>query len=128
MESVTLEIRIILLLLESSWSPEALLVACGDVTGDGLPLGNCLGALQNNDVACHKMCLGFLANFGCFFLFSLSLFFSQSKEGCDLRASPIGGVLTLLKLCLTVNCIASERKGFETVVFDRLITGFTNTV
>ena len=44
MESVALEIRIVLLLLEATWGIEALLVTGGDVTGDGLALGDVLDA------------------------------------------------------------------------------------
>ena len=61
MESVALEIRIVLLLLETSGCVEALLVTGGDVTGNGLALGYCFGAFDDNDVAGHKKMGGCVA-------------------------------------------------------------------
>jgi len=54
-ESVALEIRVVLLLLETARGVEALLVTGGDVTGDGLAFGNRFGALKDDDVAWHKI-------------------------------------------------------------------------
>ena len=54
MESVALEIWIILLFLKSARGIQALLVAGSDVAGDGLAFGNRFGALNDDDVAWHK--------------------------------------------------------------------------
>ena len=53
MECVAFEIRIVLLLLKSARSIQALLVAGRDVAGDGLAFGNRFGALKDDDVAWH---------------------------------------------------------------------------
>ena len=57
-EGVTLEVRVVLLFLKTARGIEALLVACRDVSGDGLAFGNRFGALEDDDVAWHK--LGFV--------------------------------------------------------------------
>ena len=55
MEGVTLEIRIVLLLLKTARGIEALLVAGRDVTGNGFAFGNRFGAFEDDDVAWHKL-------------------------------------------------------------------------
>ena len=37
-------------------------------------------------------------------------------------------VLALFKLCLTIHCVAGERKGLKAIVFDRLLAKVTNSV
>ena len=54
MESMASKIRIILFLLQTARGVKTLFVTGGDVTGDGLSLGNCFGALQSDDIAWHK--------------------------------------------------------------------------
>lgn len=55
MKSAALQERIILLLLKTAWSIEALLVASACVTGGWLALGFRLSAFQNNNIAWHNL-------------------------------------------------------------------------
>lgn len=54
-ESVAAKVGIIFLFLKTTGRIEALLITGCDVTGDRLPFGNGLGALECDDVAWHKM-------------------------------------------------------------------------
>ena len=123
MEGVTLEIRIVLLLLKTAWGVQALFVTGRDVAGDGLAFGNRFGALEDDDVAWHKTGMvdwvG-LADFGGVFLFVLGLLFSQSEKRGDLGTSTVV-VLVFLQTCLTIHRVAGERQCLESLVFDRLL-------
>ena len=130
MEGVSLEIRIVLLLLETARGVQALLVTGRDVAGDGLAFGNRFGAFEDDDVAWHKIGMvdwvG-LADFGGVFLFVLGLFFSQSKERGDLGTSTVV-VLVFLQTCLAIHRVAGEWQCLESLVFDRLLAEVANSV
>ena len=110
MQGVPAKKRIILLFLQSSRSIWALFIPGADIPGNRFSLRPGFSALQNDDIARHRLVLCFR---GRFFFFAFSAFFiGETEQRGDGLTNPSRFPL-FLDLCLALDREARKRDRFK---------------